>query len=221
MDLKVEYQTIQAQVANKLRDAILSGHFKPGQRLVEGDLCETMQVSRSSLREALRRLEAEKLVTIIPNRGPSVAEITWEQAKEIYQVRALLEGEAAALFATRATSQEKRQMAEALAAFAAADEADDVIGRLESTGRFYEVMLNGCGNAVIGELLEGLVARITFLRARSMSREGRARYSATEMRRILRTIEKKDAPGARAAAIEHVHSACAAAEAVYEPKRAA
>lgn len=221
VDLKVEPQTVQVQTANKLRDAILSGYFKPGQRLVEADLCEMMQVSRTSIREALRGLEAEKLVIIIPNRGPSVAEITWEEAKEMYDVRAILEGEAAALLAERATGEQKRAMAQALTAFAKADEADDAIGRLTSTSRFYEVMLQGCGNSIIRELLQGLVARINFLRARSMSRPGRAKYSATEMRRILRAIEKKDAPGARAAAVEHVRAACAAAKAVFEPRRAA
>ncbi len=221
MDLRVEPQTVQVQTANKLRNAILCGHFKPGQRLVEGNLCEMMQVSRTSMREALRRLEAEKLITIIPNRGPSVAQTTWEEAREIYQVRALLEGEAAALFAARATAAQKREMAQALAAFVESDGADDAIGRLDATGRFYDVMLRGCGNGVIRDLHQGLVARINFLRARSMSRRGRARYSATEMRRILKAIEKKDAAGARAAAVDHVHAACAAAEAVFDSRKAA
>jgi DNA-binding GntR family transcriptional regulator len=221
VDLKVEPQTVQIQTANKLRDAILSGYFKPGQRLVEAELCELMKVSRTSVREALRRLEAEKLITIIPNRGPSVAEITWDEAKEIYHVRAILEGEAAALLAERATTGQKREMARALAAFVQADEADDAMGRLTSTSRFYDVILRGCGNSIIRDLLQGLVARINFLRARSMSRPGRAKYSATEMRRILKAIEKNDAPGARAAAVEHVRAACAAAEAVFEPRRAA
>ena len=185
MDLKVEPQTVQIQTANKLRNAILSGYFGPGQRLVEADLCATMKVSRTSVREALRRLEAEKLVTIVPNRGPSVAEISWADAKEIYQVRELLEGEAAALFAQRATSEQKREMAQALNAFVEAEQADDAIGRLNSTSRFYDVMQRGCGNAILCELLQGLLARINFLRARSMSRPGRARYSAAEMRRLL------------------------------------
>lgn len=221
MDLRVEPQTVHIQTANKLRNAILSGHFKPGQRLVEGSLCEMMHVSRTSMREALRRLEAEKLITIIPNRGPSVAQATWEEAREIYQVRALLEGEAAALFAARASVAQKREMAQALAEFVEADAADDAIGRLDATGRFYDVMMRGCGNGVVRELHQGLVARINFLRARSMSRRGRARYSAMEMRRILKAIEKKDAAGARAAAVDHVHAACAAAAAVFDSRKAA
>jgi DNA-binding GntR family transcriptional regulator len=221
MDLKVEPQTVQTQTANKLRDAILSGYFKPGQRLVEADLCEVMKVSRTSVREALRRLEAEKLVTIVPNRGPSVSEITWQDAKEIYQVRAILEGEAAALFAKRATVEQRREMAHALLEFTQADEAGDALGRLNWTSQFYDVMQRGCGNAIVREMLQGLLARINFLRARSMSRPGRGRYSAAEMRRILKAIEKKDAAGARAAAVDHVHAACAAAESVFEPTKAA
>ena len=221
MDLKVAPQTVYAQAVGKLRDAILSGHFKPGQRLVEIDLCERMQVSRASIREALRRLEAEKLITTIPNRGPFVAEITWDEAREIYQVRALLEGEAAALFARRATAPEKREMAQALAAFVEADDANDAIGRLTTTSRFYEVILRGCGNGVIRDLLQGLVARINFLRAHSMSRAGRTRHSISELKRILKAIERSDPVAARAAAVEHVNAACAAAKAVFEPRRAA
>jgi DNA-binding GntR family transcriptional regulator len=221
VDLKVEPQTVQTQTANKLRDAILSGYFKPGQRLIEAELCEIMRVSRTSVREALRRLEAERLITIVPNRGPSVSEITWEEAQEIYDVRAILEGEAAALLAERATPAERREMQSALAGFVQADGNDDAMGRLTATSRFYDVMLRGCGNRIISEMLQGLVARINFLRARSMSRPGRARYSAAEMRRILRAIEKKNPEAARAAAVEHVRSACAAAKAVFKPRQAA
>jgi len=221
MDLKVEPQTVQVQIANKLRDAILSGYFKPGERLIEARLCEMMQVSRSSIREVLRRLEAQRLVVIVPNRGPSVAEIAWEEAKQIYDVRAILEGEAAALLAERATTDQKRAMAQALTAFLQADEADDAIGRLTATNRFYEVILEGCGNTVIRELLQGLLARINFLRARSMSRPGRTKFSASEMRRILRAVEKKDAAAARTAAVEHVRAACAAAKQVFQPPRRA
>ncbi len=221
VDLKIDRLTVQGQAANKLRDAILTGYFKPGQRLIESDLCELMQVSRTSMREALRRLEAERLITIIPNRGPSVSAISWEEAEQIYAVRAMLEGEAVALFARRATLDDNRRMRSALKAFVEADEKDDVIGRLSSTSQFYEVILAGCGNGVIREVLQGLVARINFLRARSMSRPGRAGHSASELRRILMAIEKKDPSAARDAAVVHVQSACAAAREVFEPRVAA
>jgi DNA-binding GntR family transcriptional regulator len=216
MDLKVAPQTVQLQTVTKLRDAILHGFFRPGEKLVEGELCRAMGVSRSSIREALRRLEAEKLITIVPNKGPSVTEITWAQAEDIYHTRALLEGEAAALAAKRATPADVAAMGEALQAFDQAVAEDDAAGRLTATARFYEAILQSCGNSLIGELLQGLLARINFLRARSMSQSGRSTFSASEMRRMLNAIEQRDEREARAAAVEHVEAACAAARAVFE-----
>lgn len=221
MDLRVSRQSVQLQTANKLRDAIVSGFFKPGDRLVEASLCEMMKVSRTSVREALRRLEAERLVVMAPNRGPSVAKISWEEAAQIYEVRAILEGEAAARFATRATLQEIGLMRDALSAFARAVADDDPMGRLEATSRFYTVLLTGCGNEVIREMLDGLIARINVLRARSMSRPGRSRFSLAEMRRILAAVEKHDAALARKAAVDHVTAACRAARDVFGSKKVA
>jgi DNA-binding GntR family transcriptional regulator len=221
MDLRVSPQTVHLQTTNKLRDAIVTGHFKPGERLVEANLCELMNVSRTSVREALRRLEAEKLIVIIPNRGPSVAAISWEEAEQIYEARAILEGEAAARFATNATAEGIERMRNALDAFAKAAADDDPIGRLTATSQFYNVLLAGCGNQVIHEMLDGLIARINFLRARSMSRTGRARFSLAEMRRILSAIKKRDAALARKAAVDHVNAACLAAREVFLSRKVA
>ena len=80
-DLRITPVTIQAQTAGKLRDAILDGVFKPGEKLLEAELCRQMGVSRTSVREALRQLEAERLVTIFPNRGPSVTQLTWKRSQ--------------------------------------------------------------------------------------------------------------------------------------------
>lgn len=221
MDLRIAPQTVHSQTANRLRDAIVTGYFKPGERLVEATLCELMNVSRTSVREALRRLEAERLIVMVPNKGPSVAEISWEEAEQIYQVRALLEGEAAAMFAARATPIDIKKMRKALDAFAEAAADNDPIGRLNATGQFYDVLLAGCGNRIIREILDGLVARINFLRARSMSRPDRARYSLAEMRRIMAAIQKKDVELARKAAVDHVIAACLAAGEVFKSKKVA
>lgn len=213
MDLKVVPKTVLHVAAENLRQAIFSGVFQPGERLVEADLCRRLDISRASLREALRMLAAEKLITLVPNRGPSVAAISWAEAEQIYDVRALLEGEAAFRAATRLDAEALCAMRSALAEFGQAVVRRDPAGRLAATTRFYDEMLGGCDSAVIAEMLQGLVARITCLRARSMQRPGRARESAAELRRLLARLEAHDAPGARAAAIDHVRSACAAARA--------
>jgi DNA-binding GntR family transcriptional regulator len=173
------------------------------------------------VREALRQLEAERLVVITPFKGPAVARIDWPEAEQIYEVRALLEGQAAYLFATRASKEQVSAMRAALRRFEDAVRQDDAEARLLHTDAFYNVMLKGCGNVVIADLLMGVHARINFLRARSMSQQGRSSESARELRRILSAIAAGDAEKARAASIEHVRRAANAAEASFATQSSA
>lgn len=219
IDFRISPKTVQRQAADKLREAIVAGVFKPGDRLIEAELCTRLGISRPSVREALRSLEAEKLVAVAPNRGFSVPTLSWSEAEEIYKVRALLEAEAVALFTVLAKPEQLRQMRDALADFRSSIKSDDRVLQVTSTSRFYEPILSGCGNRVIHEVLQGLMARITFLRARSMSQSGRAKYSLREMSNILDAIKSGDPEKARAAAREHVENACAAAKLVYSTVR--
>lgn len=219
MDLSISPNSIQRQSVQKLREAILAGMFKPGDRLVEADLCRMLGVSRPSVREALRSLEAERLISIIPNKGPQIPVISWDQAEQIYQVRSLLEGEAAALCALRARPEDLNAMRAALRDFARSVRNDDAEGRVEATSRFYDVILSRCGNSIICEILQGLHARVNFLRWRSMSRPGRAKFSQRELKDILQAVEGKDAVAARAAAVRHTEQARIAAKEVYERVR--
>jgi DNA-binding GntR family transcriptional regulator len=215
LDLRVAPVSVQSQVVTKLREAIFSGIFPPGEKLSEPALCRDLGVSRTSIREALRSLAAEKLVTIVPNRGPSVTKITWEEADAIYQVRALLEGEAAALLATRVAEGDLRQMSAALMAFEAAAWKDDAVERVASTTRFYEIILTRCGNPIVGEMLQSLHARISFLRAATSSIPGRSPASLREMRAMLDAVASGNAEQARQAALDHVQAARAAAGFVF------
>jgi DNA-binding GntR family transcriptional regulator len=207
---------IRELAADTLRQAILTGTFAPGERLVEATLAKRMGVSRPSVREALTQLAAEKLVTMMPNRGPAVATIGWDEAQCIYDVRALLEAEAAAQFAERATKDDLLRMRRALRDFQRAISKQDVGQLLLSTTEFYAVLLGQCGNPVIRDILGGLNARISVLRARSMSRPGRSKHSLAEMTKILDAIEQKDSALAREASIRHVRSAAAAAQEAFD-----
>src|SRR5690348_16641926 len=133
MELRVSINSVQKQAVEKLRAGILAGLFRPGDRLVEADLCKRLGISRASVREALRSLEAEGLVLIVPNRGPQIPVLSWQQAEEIYQVRALLEGEAAALCAIRATAAHIEGMRAALSTFEKAVKRGDSARRLSAT----------------------------------------------------------------------------------------
>jgi DNA-binding GntR family transcriptional regulator/transposase len=207
MDIKVTPQTVLLQTTVKLRDAIMDGHFPPGTRLVESTLCEMTNVSRTTIREALRRLESERLIVNVPNRGPSVVVITPREADQIYHVRKLLEGEATALFTRESTPEDIARLTRALRDFESAVKHHQPIERIRATSAFYEIILNGCGNNIIQEILASLLARINVLRAKSMSNEGRDRHSADEMRNILEAIRRRDPVAARAAAELHVSAA--------------
>jgi DNA-binding GntR family transcriptional regulator len=212
LDLRIARKTVQQEVADKLRQAILSGVFAPGHRLVEAELCEALGVSRSSLREALRCLQAEHLIEIIPNRGPHVPVLAWEDAEEIYEVRELLEGEAAARCAARMDEGGIADLKSRLEAFHRAVIEEDTTSLIHAAAAFYEIILSNCGNKIIVQVQAGLLARISYLRTRSMSLPGRAMKSHEEMTAIFQAIASGNAQEARRSAMKHVANARSSAK---------
>lgn len=203
---------VRSQVLQILRHAITSGHFKPGQRLVEKDLCEMIGVSRPSIREAMRQLESEKLIEIIPHRGPSVARLTANDVRSIYQVRGALEGLAASLFAEEATDEEIERLKEAVADVREAYDSGDVNRMLESKQVFYDILIEGSRNTIIRSTLSTLNDRINSLRRLSLSSPDRTRKSIAEIEKILDAIVQRDAKKAYAASEAHVREAAKAAQ---------
>src|SRR5690606_1680952 len=110
-------------------------------------------------REALRQLEAEGLIKMLPQKGPVVAEITVEEARHIYQVRAALEGLAGRLCATRATDEQIDALVQAERELEAAYASGDMALVLQAKTRFYEILMDGGGNPVAASILRSLHAR--------------------------------------------------------------
>jgi DNA-binding GntR family transcriptional regulator len=198
---------VREQVLANLRRAIFNGHFRPGDRLAERELCALTGVSRTSVREALRQLEAEGLVFNIPHKGPVVATITPQEAEEIYQVRAVLEGMAGRLFAERATPEQIARLRAALAEIERAKETGAPKALEEAKDHFYDVFLSGCGNRVLAAVLRQLRGRTILLRATDLAQPGRALDTLTEMRRVVEAIEARDPSAAERFCTEHVHQA--------------
>ncbi len=135
--------TVRAMVAQKLREAIMSGTLQPGQRLVERGLCEMMGVSRPSIREALRLLEADGLVNTVPHRGPVVSTISIDEAKQPYAARAVLEGFAGRECARLHDPEVARRIGNALTRLKAAAAKRDLVGCLEAKTDFYGALIGG------------------------------------------------------------------------------
>lgn len=208
LQIERKASTLRTMVEDRLRAAICSGRFKPGQRLIERELCELIDVSRTSVREALRQLEAEGLVTSVPHRGPVVSTISVDEARQLYAVRALLEGFAGECFAKHGSD------ADVAALGAAVDRLEDVIARggergelVEAKTAFYAVLMQGGGNVFVRQMLGMMHNRITLLRFTSMTQEGRLAQSRKEIRAIYDAIAARDSEAARRACVSHIEAA--------------
>jgi DNA-binding GntR family transcriptional regulator len=222
LQIERKASTLRTMVEDRLRAAICSGRFKPGQRLVERELCELIDVSRTSVREALRQLEAEGLVTSVPHRGPVVSTISMEEARQLYAVRALLEGFAGECFAKRGSD------ADIAALRGAVDRIEDVVARggdraelVEAKTSFYAILMQGGGNVFVRQMLGMMHNRITLLRFTSMTQEGRLAQSLKEIQAIYRAIAARDGAAARQACVSHIQAATDVAIAVLAQEEAA
>jgi len=205
LEISVISAPLRREIETRLRSAITQGRFHAGERLIERELCEMLGVSRPSLREALRQLEAEQLVTLRPNRGPTVAEITIEEAGEIYEIRATLEGLAARLFTKRATLAEVRNLRQTVRDLRKAGSGSPSELLLDRKNKFYEVLLSGCRNHVIQRVLSQLHNRIRLLRAETLA--GRTKAALTEIEKIMKAIEARDEDAACRDSIAHIERA--------------
>lgn len=181
------------QALERLRGAIIAGHFAPGERLIERDLCERMGVSRTSIREVLRHLEAEHLIQVEPRRGPVVTRVTRRQIVEIYEVRALLEAALVRRFAMQASDGEIAALRSIYLELGRARDAEDVPRIVDLTKRFTEHMLEVVDHELISDILKKLIARISVVRVLAISVPGRLKQSARELAIVMDAIERRDA----------------------------
>lgn len=211
--------TLRRQIETAVRDAITSGRYAPGARLVERELCEQLGVSRTSLREALRKLEAEKLVEIVPHKGPMVAIISLEEARELYDLRGVLEGFAAGEFAKNGSDAAIEEFAKGAAVLRQKALAGDTASVLDAKSSLYTIMLGNCGNHLVSEVLQSLFSRINILRATSLMHPDRISNSLAEIDALADALKERDATKASKLASLHVRNACVVAMQLLEEQR--
>ncbi len=204
--------TLRDIVQERMRDAIIEGHFKPGERLVERPLCEQLGVSRTVVRETIRYLEAEGLVEILPGRGPIVAPMSWDDARQIYAIRRMLETAAARACAERITPERASRLQQALAALKSAL-TDDATGALfRATAGFYAEIFDGAGHNVAWEVVQRLNGRISRLRRMTLSTSDRDRPGQDHMQAICEAIRAGDPDAAETAVVRHLEDTTRIAE---------
>jgi len=199
--------TLREIVLEKLRQAIMNFQLKPGERLVERDLCARLGVSRTSVREALRILQSEGLVEHRSGRGPRVSVMTLDEARDIYELRCHLESLIVQMFTQHATAVHMAQLEAAWEALKEKLHGGDVIAIVQAVSDLYGVLYEGAGNKAAGQVVAQLQARLNTLRATSTSRPGRFHESYREMTRIMDAIRSRNSHAAYKASVDHICNA--------------
>jgi DNA-binding GntR family transcriptional regulator len=191
---------LRRQVLEELRRSIIAGRLSPGARLIERELIAMMGVSRTVVREALRQLESEGLVAIIPNKGPVVRELTLDEAKDLYSIRAVLEGLAARLFVQNADNNRMADLEAAVNAVREAYELGDPGVILETKNRFYDALFEGAASETLSLMIGTLHGRIWRWRALGLGHSQRSVERANEsiqnLHAVVMAIRARDAEGA-------------------------
>jgi DNA-binding GntR family transcriptional regulator len=188
-------QTLLAKSAWTLRNKIMQGELKPGDRLVEQSLAAMLAISRPSLREVLCILASEGLLEQIPNVGYSVAKLDAATVEQIHEAWALLTGEAVYEFTRRADKTSLARLRRLPAAMRS--NADNRLKLLSILNDFFNAISEGCGNRIMSHMVWSLVARINFLRALCLN-EAVANQWADDFDALLKAVGEGRASHARA-----------------------
>lgn len=201
------YTPLRELVFEALRQAILDGVLEPGERLMEVQLAEELGVSRTPVREAIRKLELAGFVVMIPRRGAYVADISLKEVSEVFEIRSALEALAAELAAERASEEELENLERLLVEIGKAIDSKDVDLLIELDTRFHDALFKASRNERLSQILSSLREQIQRFRTRTLSNPARMRVALEEHRRIVEALAARDGDLARRLATEHIESA--------------
>ena len=155
-DTMNEYLPLRDVVFNTLRRAIITGEFAPGERLMEISLANRLGVSRTPVREAIRKLELEGLVIMIPRKGAQVAKITEKSLRDVIEIRCVLEEFAASLACERITEEGKEKLKEAHQQFEDAEQSRDILDIVEKDEKFHDAIFQATSNDKLITIINNL-----------------------------------------------------------------
>ncbi|MDD4568620.1 MAG: GntR family transcriptional regulator [Tepidanaerobacteraceae bacterium] len=199
------YKPLRDLVFSAMREAILNGRLKPGERLMEVQMAEEMGVSRTPVREAIRKLELEGLVVMVPRKGAYVAGLTLKDVADVFEIRGSLEGLAAALAAERITDEEIKNLDRVLKDISSAGEKGDIETIIKKDVEFHQVLFKSSRNERLAQIINNLKEQIDRFRAQSFNNPARLKSVILEHKRILDAIKQGDTENAEKLAKEHIY----------------
>ena len=199
-----EFLPLRDVVFNTLRQAILTGELKPGERLMEIHLADRLGVSRTPIREAIRKLELEGLVTMIPRRGAEVAQITEKSMKDVLEVRRALDALCAELACDRITDEELENLRLACDAFETAVKTKDAKKIAQADVALHDIIVRATGNQRLIKLVNNLSEQMYRYRFEYIKDSSQHQNLIDEHRIIYQSIVCKDKKTAADAARTHI-----------------
>lgn len=201
------YKPLRELVFESLREAIISGQLRPGERLMEIQLAEEMGVSRTPVREAIRKLELEALVVMIPRKGAYVAGLSLKDIVDVFEIRGALEGLAAELAAERITDNELEELERYLVKISDDIEKGDLEKVVATDTDFHSILYQASRNQRLSQIISNLREQIQRFRTTSLSYPGRMKTALEEHRKIVEAISARDGELACKLAQEHIENA--------------
>ena len=198
------HKPLREMVYEELKMQILKGSIIPGTRMMEVELAEEMGVSRTPIREAIRKLEKEGLVTIEPRRGAYASMISTEDMVEILEVRQDLEGLAAYFAADRMTKNQMEELKQVSNSYNAAVKEGNMEAMIKHDTRFHHIIVESCRNKILVQMIEQLQELVLRVRYIYYDNFKRAENMPEEHEAIVAAIAEGDADKARAAADIHI-----------------
>lgn len=201
-----EYLPLRDVVFNTLRHAILKGELEPGERLMEIALAQKLGVSRTPIREAIRKLELEGLVVMVPRKGAEVADITEKDLRDVLEVRTALEELSIELAMKNMTDEDYENLKNASKSFAKDSEGDDLIKIAEADVAFHEVIYMATGNKRLIQMINNLREQMYRYRLEYIKDKSTHARLVEEHERIIEAMQKQDVNAAKAAIKLHVEN---------------
>lgn len=201
-----EYLPLRDVVFNTLRQAILKGELKPGERLMDIALAERLGVSRTPIREAMRKLELEGLVVMIPRRGAQVANITEKDLNDVLDVRIALENMAIEKACERMTEEEMGRLWVAAKEFERTMGEGNLVKLAEADVAFHEIIYRAADNRRLNQVLNNLREQIYRYRVEYLKEEETRNVLVMEHEELTQAIKERDVKRAQEISYRHIEN---------------
>ncbi|MFQ5441725.1 MAG: GntR family transcriptional regulator [Thermodesulfobacteriota bacterium] len=184
--------TLRERIVEFIKDAVISGRLKPGERVPEQEIAENFGISRTPIREAFRQLESEGFITVVPRKGAVVSPITDKDVREFYAIKSLLEGYAACMACAKFTQRDIARLETLNTGMAICAEKNDFKAFFRLDNQFHETFLRACGNEKLSSLVHNLVQQFERFRVTALSLPGRMKESVTQHEEIVNAFKNGD-----------------------------